>query len=302
MRLIFSQKKKSTRRQNDLLGLFICLAAILHTTVIFGVQFVPEERNIGQVLDVTLATFSDDKAPDKADFLAQANQEGSGTADQALVPKTPSVSEFQAAEVNPVVNTQSSMPMKQEPQETNVYTVLTSTSIQDEKENQEKEEDKEEKKGAEQEESSNEAVLEAKIASLQAEFADKQQEYAKRPKVLQITSAATKKDKGAAYQDAWRKKIEYIGNLNYPEEAKRKKIYGELRLLVAIKKNGQLHEVKILKSSGKPILDQAALRIVRMSAPFGVFPTELADTDIIEIIRTWRFDRSDRLEATVDKQ
>lgn len=295
MRLFFKNllTNNSPTKHNNLLGAMICLAAILHTTFIFGVGFTPEDHPTGKVLDVSLASFKDDEAPKDADFIAQENQQGSGTAETALIPTTTTPTEFQALEINPAPNPVPPMEKTQEPTPS-TKSVLTTTAPQHQKDIK-KSEKKEQQKQDEQNTTTTD--WSAQIASLQAQISDKKQAYAKRPKVLQITSAATKKDKGATYQDDWRKKIEKIGNLNYPKEASTRKIYGSLRLLVAIKKNGQLHQVKVLKSSGWPILDRAAIRIVHMAAPFPPFPKELADTDIIEIIRTWQFDRSDRLST-----
>lgn len=280
-------------KHNNLLGAMICLAAILHTSLIFGVGFTPEDQPTGKVLDVSLASFKDDEAPKDADFIAQENQQGSGNADKALTPTTTTPTEFQALEINPAPNPVPPMEKSQEktPPTKSVLTTTTAQHDKDIKKAEKKEQQEED------EQNTNTTDWSAEIASLQAQIAEKKQAYAKRPRVLQITSAATKKDKGAAYQETWRKKIEQIGNLNYPKEASARKIYGSLRLLVAINKNGQLQEVKVLKSSGWPILDRAAIRIVHMSAPFPPFPKELADTDIIEIIRTWQFDRSDRLST-----
>lgn len=294
MRSFFSLLARFHRtKQNDLLGLMLCIAAIFHTTVIFGVGFTPEDRHIGQVLDVSLASFKDDKAPDEADFIGQENQQGSGSEDKALTPKTTAPTEFQDTKVNPAPTPLPTMEEEQQPQVAE-NTVLTAASKQKDQESQEIEK-KEQKDQAEQ--TVNNTDWAAQIASLEAQIAQQEQAYAKRPKILQITSTATKKDKGAAYQDNWRKIIERVGNLNYPKEASTKKIYGSLRLLVAIKKNGQLSKVEVLKSSGKPVLDRAAIRIVHMAAPYPAFPKELADTDIIEIIRTWQFDQTDRLST-----
>lgn len=286
-------KLHTTNKQNDLLGLMICLAAILHTGIIFGIGFTPEDRHVGKVLDVTIASFKDDQKPDEADFIAQEDQQGSGTEEKALMPSTTSQAEFQALEINPAANTDLPSEQAQKPVESpqSVLVTTTKTKQQDNKET------KKEEKNEEDEKAVNDSELATKIASLEAQIAQKQQAYAKRPKILQITSAATKKDKGAVYQDEWRKKIEYIGNINYPKEASTRKIYGSLRLLVAIKKDGSLYSVKVLKSSGYPLLDRAAIRIVHKSAPFKAFTKDLADTDIIEIIRTWRFDRSDKLST-----
>ena len=102
--------------------------------------------------------------------------------------------------------------------------------------------------------------------------------------------------------DEWRKKVERIGNLNYPDEARRQQIYGNLRLMVSINSDGSLYEVLVLESSGQPLLDQAAQRIVRLAAPFAPFTGDLSDIDRLEIIRTWKFARGDRLSSNWDTQ
>ena len=100
------------------------------------------------------------------------------------------------------------------------------------------------------------------------------------------------------YVDTWRLKIERIGNLNYPAEAKARRIYGRLQLTVAIKADGEVEGIEINKSSGYKVLDQAAIRIVRMAAPFDRFPDNIkADTDILYITRTWTFTRGDQVVA-----
>lgn len=139
--------------------------------------------------------------------------------------------------------------------------------------------------------------LSSDIASLEAELAKEQQLYAKRPRIHRLSAASTMHDKGAWYKDEWRKKVERIGNLNYPDEARRKQIYGNLRLMVSINRDGSLYEVLVLESSGQPLLDQAAQRIVRLAAPFSPFTGDLSDIDRLEIIRTWKFARGDKLSS-----
>ena len=100
----------------------------------------------------------------------------------------------------------------------------------------------------------------------------------------------------ARYVEDWRRKIERIGNLNYPEEAKQKGIHGSLQLTVAIRANGEVESVEINRSSGQKVLDQAAIRIVRLASPFARFPDNIrVDTDILHITRTWTFTRSDQV-------
>jgi protein TonB len=140
------------------------------------------------------------------------------------------------------------------------------------------------------------AQLSSEISSLEAELSTEQQLYAKRPKIHRLNAASTMHDKGAWYKEDWRKKIERNGNLNYPEEARRKQIRGNLRLMVSINRDGSLYEILVLESSGQPVLDQAAQRIVRLAAPFAPFTGDLADIDRLEIIRTWKF-TNDKLSS-----
>ena len=110
-----------------------------------------------------------------------------------------------------------------------------------------------------------------------------------RRKVIDDTTIA-QEPKYAAYLRAWSKKIERIGALNYPDEAKRQKLNGTLVLRVSLWPNGTIHEIALLRSSGYKILDEAAIRTVRMAAPFAPFPKDIAgEIDILDIVRTWRF-------------
>jgi len=94
---------------------------------------------------------------------------------------------------------------------------------------------------------------------------------------------------------SWQRKIETIGNLNYPDAARRLGIYGQLKLLVVVEANGGLRDVRVLVSSGEPVLDQAAENIVRLAAPFAPFSQELLQsTDVLEIVRTWQFRKNAR--------
>ena len=101
----------------------------------------------------------------------------------------------------------------------------------------------------------------------------------------------------AYYLDAWRRKVERIGQLNYPAEAKAKGLAGTLRLRVSIAADGALNDVRVVEGSGHAVLDAAALRIVRLAAPYAPFsPTMRAATEVLEIERTWQF-RNSRLSA-----
>lgn len=127
------------------------------------------------------------------------------------------------------------------------------------------------------------------MASLSAEIDRRLEQKAKRPR-RDFISASTREYKYAAYMEAWRAKVERIGNLNYPDEARRKKLSGLLRMTVALNGDGTINDIVIDKSSGHQVLDDAAIHIVRLSAPFAIFPENIAkDVDILHITRTWKF-------------
>ena len=92
--------------------------------------------------------------------------------------------------------------------------------------------------------------------------------------------------------------LERIVNLNYPEQARRLHIYGKLQLSVSINKDGSVESIEVSRSSGQPILDAAAMRIVKLAAPYSPLPPSITrDTDILTITRTWSFTASDRMES-----
>ncbi|MFV0925848.1 TonB family protein [Pseudomonas palmensis] len=284
-------------RAADRLGFTLFLAALLHLALILGLGFTfakPEE--IRRTMEITLATFKSEAPWKKADYLAQDNQQGSGTLDKKAVPKTTEIAPFQDSKINKVTPPPAAKP-EVAPQPAPPKAVVATTRPKPQKvETRPKEQQpKVQPKAATP--TFDSADLSSQIASLEAELANEQQLYAKRPRIHRLSAASTMRDKGAWYKDEWRKKVERIGNLNYPDEARRQQIYGSLRLLVSINHDGSLYEVLVLESSGQPLLDQAAQRIVRLAAPFAPFTGDLSDIDRLEIVRTWRFARGDRLSS-----
>lgn len=128
-----------------------------------------------------------------------------------------------------------------------------------------------------------------KIAALSAEIRRKLEDKANRPR-RKFISASTREFKYAAYMEAWRSKVERVGNLNYPDDARKNNLTGSLILDVALNADGSVNEITIRRSSGSKILDDAAIRIVELSSPFAPFPDQIrAETDILHITRTWQF-------------
>ena len=281
-------------RPADRLGFTLFLAALVHVALILGLSFsFAEPGQISKTLEITLSTFKSAEKPKEADFLAQNNQQGSGTLDKKAAPKTTEQALFQDTEVKRVTPP-SAPPASARKEKPKAAVATRSPQAQKTPVKTAQAKPQPASRPAPVFDSSQ---LSAEIASLEAQLAQEQQLYAKRPKTHRLNAASTMRDKGAWYKEEWRKKIERIGNLNYPDEARRQRIYGSLRLLVSINRDGTLYEVQVLESSGQDTLDQAALRIVRLAAPFAPFNKDLAEFDRLEIIRTWRFERGDRLSS-----
>ncbi|MCG8296301.1 energy transducer TonB [Pseudomonas entomophila] len=282
-------------RPVDRLGFTLFLAALVHLALILGVGFtVVKPAEIRHTMDITLATFKSEKAPEKADYQAQENQQGSGTLEKKAVPKTTEVAPFQDSKINKVTPPPAA---RQETPPAPEKSVVATKAPKPQKVEPKPKENKPQTAPATKVVDFDSSQLSSQIASLEAELSNEQQLYAKRPRIHRLNAASTMRDKGAWYKEEWRKKVERIGNLNYPEEARRQQMYGSLRMMVSINRDGSLYEVLVLESSGQPVLDQAAQRIVRLAAPFAPFTGDLAEFDRLEIIRTWRFARGDRLSS-----
>ena len=129
---------------------------------------------------------------------------------------------------------------------------------------------------------------------LQAQIDRQIEEYQKRPRKKFIGSRAAEY-RFAQYEEDWRMKVERIGSVNYPAEA-RGKLYGNLRLTVTIRPDGTVESIELDRSSGLKVLDAAAFRIVKMATPFAVFPADIRrDTDLLVITRTWFFGQGDKI-------
>lgn len=269
------------------------ISVVLHLIIILGVGFsILSGAPKAPVLEITLAQHSSMDAPDDADFLAQHHQKASGTLDVKKQLTTPSVSDFADTEINrveplPQIQTTAIKPNREKQ-------LISTTAPQTNKSSKKPDDQHPEEQIALQGEEKTVVDYTAEIASLHAKLDRQRQQFSKRPRVKTLTSAATRQAIDAEYLFSWQERIEMIGNLNYPEEARRKKLYGDLRLLVTILPNGAVMKVELLKSSGSIVLDQAAMRIVRMAAPYPPFPDEMKrEIDRLEIIRTWRFQKGD---------
>ena len=136
------------------------------------------------------------------------------------------------------------------------------------------------------------------MANIQARISQQWDDYQKRPKRA-FVGANVKEYAFARYVEDWITKVERVGNVNYPEAARRQGIYGSLKLTVSIYANGRIEAVEVDRSSGSKILDAAAIKIVELAAPYAAFPDDMRQkADILSITRTWTFTRSDQMVGT----
>lgn len=263
------------------LGIAIFLAAALHAILMLGIGFDPgTEPAYTPQLEITLAQRRSELAPEDATHLAQFSQEGSG--DEA--PEANVSSAASAATASPSEQ-QAELAPREQPQSATPVTSSAQSPRQLAARNLE---------AAAPPALSPEAErLRHELANLEAALEDQTRDYSNRPRVKRLTSLATREAVDAAYLHDWRGRVEAVGNRYYPEASRRYGIYGSLRLLVVINHDGQLEDIQVLASSGFAVLDEAAIKIVRMAAPFAPFPAELrASTDKLEIIRTWQFEQN----------
>ncbi len=273
----------------DRLTFALFLALLVHAMIILGVSFTPFERqNLAKTLEVTLASYKSKEAPKQADFLAQENQEGSGTEDEARMLTTDVEAPFQDNRINKASLQEQLASTPKVPEGTR--TQVTTTQSRPQK--VESQDTPEPQPTLEIPDGPEKPLLKRSLemASLEAKIDTMRQMYAKRPRIQRLTAASTMKASDAYYVNNWRRKIEKMGALNYPKEAENCFNDCRLRLLVAINPNGTIYDLQILESSGRKVLDEAAMSIVRLSAPFAPFTEEMrSTTDILEIIRTWQF-------------
>lgn len=266
---------------------------LFHAFILFGITFsVPDARKLTkrlQPLEVTLVNSQSRSRPDQATAYAQYNLDGGGNTPKEARARTPfphlgkdrNFTPEQAAQQVKLLEqkmrqllarTLSDHPIKQQQQDTLEPTETTGSG-----------------------EDLVQRSLE--IARLEAEISKNISQYEKLPK-RKFIGARTKEYKYAQYVEDWRAKVEQIGNLNYPEAARRQKIYGSLVLTVHIRADGSVEGVEINRSSGHRILDAAAQKIAYLAAPYAPFPPAIRkETDILSITRTWTFTTKDRLEA-----
>jgi periplasmic protein TonB len=265
----------------------------IHFVLVVGVGFTliramgsDEPHN---VMDVVLVNSKSAAKPVKADALAQANLDGGGNTDEKQRAKSPFPS-VDPKEPSPELRAAEARRMQLETEAKDLMVALKAKAAVARP--SDAPQDNAAKGNAEARDLVDKSL---EIARLEAQIAREHQAYQQRPK-KKFVGARTSEYRFAQYIDGFRVKIERIGTLNYPDEARARKIYASLQLTVGIRADGEVESVEVNRSSGYKFLDQAAVRIVRMSAPFEPFSLDIRkDTDILYITRTWTFTKSDQV-------
>ncbi|WP_444995641.1 energy transducer TonB [Aliikangiella sp. IMCC44359] len=261
------------------------LAIAFHALLFFGLGFKLPDLTSSQyekTFNVVLAQFEAEKKPEKADFIGQANQEGGGESEQLLAPSATEMAQFNDPNQ---ISSEPQQRLQQQNSQQPTPEILTAqgnqtalAKIKDISEQSEKLPD-----------AASLIDKSYRLTGLIANLDNRNINQAKKARKRPI-SASIHRSSDALYLDSWRRKIERVGNQNYPTQAKVDKVFGNLTLKVSINRDGTVHDIKIMKSSGSKILDDSALRIVRLAAPFKPLTKEMSkDTDILEIIRVWQF-------------
>jgi len=267
---------------------------MLHALVLFGVTFRPPDLSkldsIAPPLEVVLVNSKSAHRVMNADALAQHNLDGGGNTDLDRRAKSPlpvTRHDKQASQL-----TLESRRVQQLEQEARKLMTQVRSETRVESSPAQPQPQTETRLAPD---STDLMTRSLEIARLEARISKDWDSYQKRPH-RRFIGARAQEYRFARYVDDWRLKVERIGTLNYPQAARDQKMYGSLQLTVSIRADGTVENVEINRSSGQKLLDQAALRIVELGAPYAMFPPDISkDTDILSITRTWNFTRSDQL-------
>ena len=275
----------------------LTFSILLHLFVIVFVTFKLPDKSIGnanQPLEVVLVNAKSNTKPVKADALAQHNLDGGGNIDKALRAKSPLPVPRTDDQMSDITLAQRRVEQLEQEVRKMMVQQKSDTSVSS-------------APAQPQEQTPSDAPVtpdaadivqrSLSIAQLQARISRDIIAYQERPR-RKFIGARAQEYRFARYVEDWRIKVERVGEVNYPQAARERKIYGSLVLTVNIKSDGSVERIDLSRPSGHKILDDAARRIITLAAPYAAFPPDIAkDTDIISITRTMTFTRSDRLQT-----
>ena len=270
--------------ERERLSATLVLSLLLHGLLLVGVGFALEDAApVLPTLDVIMTQTQSPLTSKQADFLAQADNQGGGEHDRANRPRDAQVGQVPQEEDGVAPRPlRAQSPVPQPPPEARIVTAPNAQDRTPLPQSQPKVDADDLPLG-------NEKIQhDVEMARLAAEIHLRSQRYARRPK-RKFVSASTREYEYATYLRQWVDRVERVGNLNYPDEARRRGIGGILVITVAIRRDGTVERADIIQSSKIPLLDQAAMRIVRLAEPYPPLPKTKDNIDVLHVTRTWQF-------------
>lgn len=262
----------------------VLFSLLLHAVFVLGIGFTYEEPAASlPSLDVILVQAQTMQKPKDADFLANATQRGGGEHDKASRPREPTTSNVPKPTPGLVPRPMQAMAPKPQPRAPEPVITGGPSELKVQRTEGKPE-------VPEVPRISGRELIERSLemARLSAELERRSVNYAKRPH-RKFISANTREYSYAAYMRAWVARVERIGNLNYPDEARARKLDGQLVMTVAVRRDGSVERVDVIQPSGYRTLDDAAVRIVQLAEPYAPLPRTDEDVDVLHITRTWQF-------------
>ena len=260
------------------------LSVLVHAMAVFGIGFAMEDAApLLPTLDVIQTRTQTPLTPAQADFLAQASNQGGGEHARSTRPSAPQAGPLPQPEDGLAPRPlRAQTPAPSPPPEARVVASASGEAALPTPQARPETPPDDAPRGREKIE------RDIEMARLAAEIQLRSVEYAKRPK-RKFVSASTREYAWAQYIRGWSDRVERVGNLNYPDEARRRRIGGLVVISVGVRRDGSVESARIIRSSRIPMLDEAALRIVKLSEPFAPLPKSSEDPDVLHITRTWQF-------------
>ncbi|EOR03212.1 energy transducer TonB [Acinetobacter tandoii] len=257
-------------------------ALALHLAVL-AIEFAAPTQQDAAVKEIAVTLRPSEQKVEQADFLAQADQKGSGTFREAhrMSSDMPAPMLEQSAGEKQMETLQKT----QQKRELNFEEKVLMTTL-----SWQKQAEQTRRKKAMDELNSQFQAKAAMVASLEAQYLQRQQNFSRQQKIKTVDGIQAKQDVTAAYLEKFRQKVEFYGNRYYPDQAKQQRLAGEVRLMVILNRNGGIRAIRLIESSGHDLLDEAAKASVRKAAPFTGFDRNMKDISELRIVRTWRFD------------
>jgi protein TonB len=272
-------------RESQRLGATLTLSVLVHALLILGVGFaVSDSAPLVPTLDVIFSQTLTPLTPRQADFLAQANQQGGGDHDKVQRPRDNQagiVPQAQAG-LSPVPQQRQEAASVPPPQTRVVNSRNGTDTVAAAQPQPLPEQPRPDAPMTAREQ------RDVEMARLAAEVHLRSAQYAKRPN-RKFVSASTREYAYANYLRAWVDRAERVGNLNYPDEARARRLGGQVVITVGVRRDGTVESARILQSSGTPLLDETALRVITLAQPFPPLPKTEDAIDILQVTRTWVF-------------